>query len=236
MDPDDDALDRAKPSDLHSMIIFGLDKIHSSSIESAAEDEVMPQMAQLVQEALQQRGKKDSGAWGIENRISDQELEENLYAFEGQDFTPKRRKDFDETDSHQPADQAVFDFLIKKLENISDQDLDGRRGRKRSIDDAKTAEEDHAAKQLKAELKRTAKWESSGYKSLVVHDPGEVLGDLQTGDDESKVHFVFGDCTKPSVGSNETTVIFRLVLSYIVRVYKFECLSARCVSRGCDNH
>ncbi|KAI5058773.1 hypothetical protein GOP47_0026943 [Adiantum capillus-veneris] len=209
MEPDDDGFDRAKPSDLQSLIIFGLDKLHSNTTHPLTEDEVMPHMAEVVQQALQQRSKLDSDVGINENYVSDPELEENLYAFEGRDFTPKKRKDVDETDVCELADQTALNSWIQRLDLVSaDQKSSGRQGRKRSIGEAVSAEEDHAAKQQKVELKRKAKWDSLGYSSLAVQDSGVVDVDIQTDNDESKVHFVFGDCTKPSVDSNEAAIIF----------------------------
>ncbi|MCO5585705.1 hypothetical protein L7F22_039641 [Adiantum nelumboides] len=211
-DVDEDGFDKARPSDLQSLIIFGLDKLHADTIHSSTEDESMPHIARVVQQALEQRGKLDNDERVDETGVSEPELEENLYAFDGQDFTPKKRKDVDGTDACELVDQAALSSWIQRLDLVSsDQEVAGRRGRKRSIGEAVTAEEDLAAKQQKVEAKQRAKWDSLGYTSLAVQDPGEVVGDLQTESDESKVHFVFGDCTKPSIDSNAASVIFSVV-------------------------
>lgn len=214
LDPDVDALDNAKPSDLQSMIIFGLDKLHPlSTSQTQKEAEIMPQIVQLVQAALQQRCKQDTGAWSNQNSVLDEELEENLYTFEGRDFSAKKRKNADEEDSSRLADQAILDSWIEKLGNVSDQDLASRQARKQALDKRnETASDDyHAAKQRKAEQRKTLRWESLDYKSLAVQDPVEIAGDTLTDIDGSNVHFVFGDCTKPLIGPNESAIVFSIV-------------------------
>ncbi|KAH7430572.1 hypothetical protein KP509_08G004400 [Ceratopteris richardii] len=213
-DPNDDPLYEVKHSELQSMIVFGLDKLHSSTIEACTEDEVMPQLEQLVKGALEQHNQIDSDALINEKYVSDTELEENLYFFEGQDFTPKKRKDVEKTEIQEPNDQALKSWIEKLGHVPSNQEITGRRGKKRTLDDASTAEsaeEDRAAKQQKAELRKHQKWENLGYMSLAVQDPSEIAAHMQTQSDEAKVHFVFGDRTKPSLDTNESAVIFSVV-------------------------
>ncbi|KAH7434172.1 hypothetical protein KP509_06G004000 [Ceratopteris richardii] len=213
-DPNDDPLYEVKHSELQSMIVFGLDKLHSSTTEAFTEDEVMPQLEQLVKGALEQRNKIDSDDLINEKYVSDTELEENLYFFEGQDFTPKKRKDVEKTEIQEPASRALKSWIEKLGHVPSNQEITGRRGKKHSLDNASTAEsaeEDRAAKQQKAELRKHQKWENLGYRSLAVQDPGEIAAHMQTQSDEAKVHFVFGDCTEPSLDTNESAVIFSVV-------------------------
>ncbi|KAG7025346.1 putative helicase CHR10, partial [Cucurbita argyrosperma subsp. argyrosperma] len=63
----------------------------------------------------------------------------------------------------------------------------------------------------KAEEKKLAKWEALGYHSLSVEDPILPL-DSDPISDSGSVHFVYGDCTHPSLNCiSEPTIIFSCV-------------------------
>lgn len=66
-----------------------------------------------------------------------------------------------------------------------------------------------AQKKKKAEEKKQAKWQSLGYHSLAVDDPGDGLQpDSSDNDSSHDINFVIGDCTKPVTTSpNEPCII-----------------------------
>ena len=208
-DSDSDDIDHAKPSDLRSMIIFGLDKLHSSTGNESEKTEAMPEISRLVQEALQHRYNQGQSAQN-ENIISNDDLEENFYTFQGQDFSSKRRKCDDEEEHSMIADHAVLDSWIKKLGSVSDHV--STRQRETHTSGESRLDDYHMSKQRKTEERKIAKWESLGYKSLAVQDPGVIAGDSTTDINESNVHLVFGDCTSPSHSLKNSAIIFRSVI------------------------
>lgn len=72
----------------------------------------------------------------------------------------------------------------------------------------------------KAEEKKLSKWDALGYHSLTVEDPIlPVDGDLIS--DSGSVHFVYGDCTHPSIHCiSEPTIAFRFELYAFVTLAK----------------
>ncbi|KAH0756617.1 hypothetical protein KY290_026887 [Solanum tuberosum] len=67
------------------------------------------------------------------------------------------------------------------------------------------------AAKKKAEEEKLSKWETLGYHSLSVKDPVSAP-DTDISSDSGAVHFVYGDCTRPSkVSPSEPTIIFSCV-------------------------
>lgn len=211
-DVETNGIEIAKPSDLQSMITFGLHKLDPSDIhQSQKEESMMSQIGPLVHKALHQRNKQDTGVVQDGNSIK-ADLEENIYSFEGHDFSANRRRG-NEKDMPAPADQAVIDSFIKRAGEGSDQELNGRRIRKQQLDtETETKLEDYqAAKQRKSEQRKNAKWESLGYRSMALHDPGDISRDLLADVNGSNVHLVFGDCTKPLTSTTESIIVLSTV-------------------------
>ncbi|XP_055817519.1 probable helicase CHR10 isoform X1 [Solanum dulcamara] len=67
------------------------------------------------------------------------------------------------------------------------------------------------ATKKKAEEEKLSKWETLGYHSLSVKDPVSAP-DTDISSDSGAIHFVYGDCTRPSkVSPSEPTIIFSCV-------------------------
>ncbi|KAL3348816.1 hypothetical protein AABB24_022132 [Solanum stoloniferum] len=82
-------------------------------------------------------------------------------------------------------------------------------GNRRSLPEEKHLKAEAAKK--KAEEEKLSKWETLGYHSLSVKDPVSAP-DTDISSDSGAVHFVYGDCTRPSkVSPSELTIIFSCV-------------------------
>lgn len=82
-------------------------------------------------------------------------------------------------------------------------------GNRRSLPEEKHLKAEAAKR--KAEEKKLSKWETLGYHSLSVKDPVSAP-DTDVSSDSGAVHFVYGDCTRPSkVSPSEPTIIFSCV-------------------------
>uniref|UniRef100_A0A0V0IUF3 Putative chromodomain-helicase-DNA-binding protein 1-like n=1 Tax=Solanum chacoense TaxID=4108 RepID=A0A0V0IUF3_SOLCH len=82
-------------------------------------------------------------------------------------------------------------------------------GNRRSLPEEKHLKAEAAKK--KAEEEKLSKWETLGYHSLSVKDPASAP-DTDISSDSGAVHFVYGDCTRPSkVSPSEPTIIFSCV-------------------------
>lgn len=82
-------------------------------------------------------------------------------------------------------------------------------GNRRSLPEEKHLKAEAAKK--KVEEEKMSKWETLGYHSLSVKDPVSAP-DTDISSDSGAVHFVYGDCTRPSkVSSSEPTIIFSCV-------------------------
>ncbi|XP_049356171.1 probable helicase CHR10 isoform X1 [Solanum verrucosum] len=82
-------------------------------------------------------------------------------------------------------------------------------GNRRSLPEEKHLKAEAAKK--KAEEEKLSKWETLGYHSLSVKDPVSAP-DTDISSDSGAVHFVYGDCTRPSkVSPSEPTIIFSCV-------------------------
>lgn len=112
----------------------------------------------------------------------------------------------------QPADKAVLESWAADASANVDSLPNSRSSLKRRasalVEDEVELEEARAEKRKKAEDRKRAKWNSLGYASLAVSDPGEDLYEDGSSEVGADVHFVIGDCTQPSTKSaNEACVI-----------------------------
>ncbi|KAK6804347.1 hypothetical protein RDI58_002131 [Solanum bulbocastanum] len=82
-------------------------------------------------------------------------------------------------------------------------------GNRRSLPEEKHLKAEAAKK--KAEEEKLSKWDTLGYHSLSVKDPVSAP-DTDISSDSGAVHFVYGDCTRPSkVSPSELAIIFSCV-------------------------
>jgi hypothetical protein len=116
----------------------------------------------------------------------------------------------------QPADKALLESWAVDANASKGNELDARRsrrGRASALESDEDQENARAQKRQKAEDKKHSKWQSLGYHSFSIDDPGVGLqpgsSDDETGND---VHFVIGDCTQPVTTTTDEPCI---ILSYI---------------------
>lgn len=113
----------------------------------------------------------------------------------------------------QPADKALLESWAVGANASKGNEPETRRSRKGRASALDQDQGDaRAQKKQKAEDKKHSKWQSLGYHSLAIDDPGAGLqpdsSDDETGND---IHFVIGDCTQPVTTSADDTCI---ILSY----------------------
>ncbi|KAF8099698.1 hypothetical protein N665_0238s0027 [Sinapis alba] len=108
-------------------------------------------------------------------------------------------------------DEASYFLWVEKLKEASRSSKEEKvmeLGNRKNV-----SEERHVrveASRKKAEEKKLATWEEHGYESLSVEEP--IFPDeVDSSSDAGSVHFVYGDCTKPSTVSQEPAIIFSCV-------------------------
>ncbi|XP_057999585.1 probable helicase CHR10 isoform X2 [Hevea brasiliensis] len=182
-------------------IIFGLHMFDPSEISTGKSDELnMPELNAMTAKVIAMRDDQRLGEIDrkyVVNRIDqiDAVIGGNS-AFANYDHG---------------LDEASYQSWVRKFEEASQSsgnpvlDL----GHRRNLPEDKHLKLEAARK--KAEEKKLSKWESLGYHSLSVKDPGPALdGDVLS--DSGSLHFVVGDCTDPAkVCPSEPTIIFSCV-------------------------
>ena len=118
----------------------------------------------------------------------------------------------------QPADKALLESWAVDVNASKENGLDTRRTRKGRVS-ALGSDEDQenarAQKRQKAEDKKHLKWQSLGYHSFAVDDPGVGLQlDSLDGDTGNDIHFVIGDCTQPVTTTTDEPCIILSYTSY----------------------
>lgn len=201
----------AGSTDLRSMIMFGVNTLHKSGGSNDMETVDDSALGNIVNAALAQRGKSGSdlssstefGNVGLVTLDSQEDQAENFYNYEGKDFT-------------KPADKALLESWAVDANASKGNELDARRsrrGRASALESDEDQENARAQKRQKAEDKKHSKWQSLGYHSLAIDDPGVGLqpgsSDDETGND---VHFVIGDCTQPVTTTPDEPCI---ILSFV---------------------
>ena len=125
-------------------------------------------------------------------------------------------------DAFQPDDKAVLDSWVADSKVNAATSQETRRSQKRraseSVEDDKKKDEMKTQKKKKAEDKKHAKWLSIGYHSLAVDDPSDTTFQSYASTDDDRdgtnIHFVIGDCTRPSTNLDEAYII----LSYALKL------------------
>lgn len=114
----------------------------------------------------------------------------------------------------QPADKAILESWAVDATTSKGNDLGTRRSRKGRAPD-EDLENLRAQKRKKAEDKKHTKWQSLGYHSLAIDDPGDGLQPDSSGDESGNdIHFVIGDCTQPVTTSPDEPCIILSYASY----------------------
>lgn len=107
-------------------------------------------------------------------------------------------------------DEASYLSWVEKLKEASRSSKDEKvmeLGDRKNVSEERHVRVEAARK--KAEEKKVANWEANGYESLSVEEP-IFPEDVDSSSDAGSVHFVYGDCTKPStVSQQEPAIIFR---------------------------
>lgn len=106
-------------------------------------------------------------------------------------------------------DEASYLSWVEKLKEASRLSKDEKvmeLGDRKNVSEERHGRVEAARK--KAEEKKVATWEAHGYESLSVEEP-IFPEDVDSSSDAGSVHFVYGDCTKPSTVSQEPAIIFR---------------------------
>ncbi|KAL2511494.1 SNF2 domain-containing protein/helicase domain-containing protein [Abeliophyllum distichum] len=111
-------------------------------------------------------------------------------------------------------DEAAYLSWVEKFKqaSLSNESIMLELGNRRGVPDDKHLKAEAARK--KAEEKKLSKWEALGYHSLSISSPVRPTSPADQDDisDSGSVHFVYGDCTRPSrVCPSEPTVIFSCV-------------------------
>ncbi|KAJ4892347.1 SNF2 domain-containing protein / helicase domain-containing protein [Raphanus sativus] len=108
-------------------------------------------------------------------------------------------------------DEASYLSWVEKLKEASRLIKDEKvmeLGNRKNVSEERHVRVEAARK--KAEEKKVANWEANGYESLSVEEP-IIPEDVDSSSDAGSVHFVYGDCTKPSTVSQEPAIIFSCV-------------------------
>ena len=210
-------MEGAEAGDLRS-VIFGLHMIDPSEIND--DESSKPNMSEL-----------DAMAGKLVAIRNEQQLGKDARKFEvnpmdllkGHDLITDRSSasvDFDPG-----LDEASYRAWVEKFKEASqssDDPIIQERNRR------KLPEEKHLkleAARKKAEEEKLAKWEARGYNSLSVNDPPSDV-DVDMISDSGSVHFVYGDCTRPSkVCPSEATIIFRQVSLIMLLILKSDCFT-----------
>lgn len=186
----------AVSTDLRSMIMFGINTLHSSDATQDTEVGRSSELERIVEAALNQRGKAGPGLsnatefGNVELVTLDAQDDgaENFYNYEGKDFA-------------KPADKALLESWAVHANASNGDEPSTRRTRKVKasyLSDDADKDNSRAQKRQKAEDKKHAKWKSLGYHTLAIDDPGAGLQPALSSDNVgSDVHFVIGDCTVP---------------------------------------
>ncbi|KAL3693838.1 hypothetical protein R1sor_007489 [Riccia sorocarpa] len=200
-------------SEMQAMIVFGLEKIVSDAkVASEVHERSLDQrvnlkeMETIVNDALNQRPALDGASVksSVDNNQSLSVLEDlpEPRLIKAEDFKAPN------TEEALAALKSMDDLNQNK---ISQRGVASKRTRRQATPEA---EEEAAAKKRKKEESKQAKWAASGYKSMAITDSEEESGtrveeeeEGEEGEEKDYVHFLVGDCTKPSLTTNEAAII-----------------------------
>ncbi|CAH8330357.1 unnamed protein product [Eruca vesicaria subsp. sativa] len=182
--------------DLRSLV-FGLQRFDPEEIHNEESDNLkMVEMSSLAEKvvAIRQNVEPDKEARKFEINTS-----ETL------------RGDSISANVYSELDEASYLSWVEKLKEASRSSKDEKvmeLGNRKNVSEERHARGEAARK--KAEEKKLATWEEHGYESLSVEEPN-FPDDVDSNSDAGSVHFVYGDCTKPSTVSDEPAIIFSCV-------------------------
>lgn len=191
----------AEAGDLRS-VIFGLNMLDPTEMSNEQPDQLnMSELNAMVEKVIALRYKQQSDK-------DDRKFEVNpMDLLNGHDLVKK-----DPTSVAYPGfDEASYLSWVEKFKEASESRDSPvlELGNRRNLPEEKQQRAEAARK--KAEEKKVSKWEALGYHSLSVNDPiCPPNGDMMS--DSGSVHFVYGDCTRPSkICPSDPAIIFSCV-------------------------
>ncbi|KAL2633919.1 hypothetical protein R1flu_005398 [Riccia fluitans] len=200
-------------SEMQAMIVFGLEKIvsdakvtsevHARSIDQRVD---LKEMETIVNDALNQRPPFNGTTF---KRAEDDSKSLSML----EDLQETR---LIKAEEYKAVNTEEALAALKSLDGInqnafSQRDVvTGKRTRKHPT--LETDLEAAARKKRKKEESIQAKWATGGYKYMAFSEPDEEIDtrieEEEKGEEEDYVHFLVGDCTKPSLATNEAALIF----------------------------
>ncbi|KAL7233643.1 hypothetical protein ACSBR1_017287 [Camellia fascicularis] len=191
----------AEAGDLRS-VIFGLNMLDPTEMSNEQPDQLnMSELNAMVEKVIALRYKQQSDK-------DDRKFEVNpMDLLNGHDLVKK-----DPTSVAYPGfDEASYLSWVEKFKEASESRDSPvlELGNRRNLPEEKQQRAEAARK--KAEEKKVSRWEALGYHSLSVNDPiCPPNGDMMS--DSGSVHFVYGDCTRPSkICPSDPAIIFSCV-------------------------
>ncbi|KAL7203812.1 hypothetical protein ACSBR2_016960 [Camellia fascicularis] len=191
----------AEAGDLRS-VIFGLNMLDPTEMSNEQPDQLnMSELNAMVEKVIALRYKQQSDK-------DDRKFEVNpMDLLNGHDLVKK-----DPTSvAYRGFDEASYLSWVEKFKEASESRDSPvlELGNRRNLPEEKQQRAEAARK--KAEEKKVSKWEALGYHSLSVNDPiCRPNGDMMS--DSGSVHFVYGDCTRPSkICPSDPAIIFSCV-------------------------
>ncbi|XP_028120798.1 probable helicase CHR10 [Camellia sinensis] len=191
----------AEAGDLRS-VIFGLNLLDPTEMSNEQPDQLnMSELHVMVEKVIALRYKQQSDK-------DDRKFEVNpMDLLNGHDLVKK-----DPTSVAYPGfDEASYLSWVEKFKEASESRDSPvlELGNRRNLPEEKQQRAEAARKN--AEEKKVSKWEALGYHSLSVNDPiCPPNGDMMS--DSGSVHFVYGDCTRPSkICPSDPAIIFSCV-------------------------
>ncbi|CAL5331340.1 unnamed protein product [Camellia sinensis] len=191
----------AEAGDLRS-VIFGLNMLDPTEMSNEQPDLLnMSELHVMVEKVIALRYKQQSDK-------DDRKFEVNpMDLLNGHDLVKK-----DPTSVAYPGfDEASYLSWVEKFKEASESRDSPvlELGNRRNLPEEKQQRAEAARKN--AEEKKVSKWEALGYHSLSVNDPiCPPNGDMMS--DSGSVHFVYGDCTRPSkICPSDPAIIFSCV-------------------------
>ncbi|KFK37293.1 hypothetical protein AALP_AA4G238600 [Arabis alpina] len=182
--------------DLRSLV-FGLQRFDPEEISNEESDNLkMVEISSLAEKvvAIRQNVEPDNEARKFEMNSSD-----------------TLRGNSSPASLNSELDEASYLSWVEKLKEAAQSSKDDKileLGNRKNVSEERHVRAEAARK--KAEEKKLANWEASGYHSLSVEEP-ILPDDVDSSSDAGSVNFVYGDCTHPSTVSQEPAIIFSCV-------------------------
>ncbi|XP_059651621.1 probable helicase CHR10 isoform X1 [Cornus florida] len=191
----------AEVGDLRS-VMFGLHMFDPTDVDNEKSDQTMPELNAMAEKVIELRHKQQSN--------KDERMFEihSVNLLNGNDIL---EKDPASVTSDPGFDEASYLLWVEKIKEASQANDNSivELGNRRSLPKEKHLKAEIARKE--AEEQKLSKWEALGYHSLSLQDP-ICPAETDAMSDSGSVHFVYGDCTRPSkVCPSEQTVILSCV-------------------------